>query len=132
MRWVDWFVAAAPAAAAAAAAAAVPDKIAQQHFLSVTKEGRDLQAASDSARETRVLLYFRATPPTYPASSPSFRGAGSSAGTETYPISTSGLLCLSTVCDGKFLRHNAASSVVRTQFKYGLRVEDILGERPLS
>ena len=46
------------AAAAAAAAAAVPDKIAQQHFLSVTKEGRDLQAASDSARETRVLLYF--------------------------------------------------------------------------
>ena len=105
-------------AAAAAAAAAVPDKIAQQHFLSVTKEGRDLQAASDSARET--------------ASSPSFRGAGSSAGTETYPISTSGLLCLSTVCDGKFLRHNAASSVVRTQFKYGLRVEDILGERPLS
>ena len=37
----------------------------------------------------------------------------------TYPISTSGLLCLSTVCDGKFLKHNAASSDDLTQFKYG-------------
>ena len=32
--------------------------------------------------------------------------------------STSGLLCLSTSCDGKFLRQRAASSVERTVLRY--------------
>lgn len=34
---------------------------------------------------------------------------------ETYQISTSGLLCLSTFCDGKFLKHAAADAVFFTQ-----------------
>jgi hypothetical protein len=34
---------------------------------------------------------------------------------------TSGLLCLSTVCEGKFLTHSAASSVDRMQSRYDLR-----------
>lgn len=43
---------------------------------------------------------------------------------KTYGISTSGLLCRSTVCDGKFRRHRAASRVVRTASRYGLSVFD--------
>ena len=36
--------------------------------------------------------------------------------------STSGLLCLSTVWEGKFRKHRAASRVDRIQVKYGLSV----------
>ena len=37
----------------------------------------------------------------------------------TNRISTSGLLCLSTVCDGKFLKHVAAVKVVLQASRYG-------------
>jgi len=37
-------------------------------------------------------------------------------------VSTSGLLCLSTSCDGKFLKHKDAFNVCLIQSKYGLRV----------
>lgn len=39
--------------------------------------------------------------------------------TESHLTSTSGLLCLSTFWDGKFLRHVAAISVARTASRYG-------------
>lgn len=39
-----------------------------------------------------------------------------------YLVSTSGLLCLSTVCEGKLRRHSAASKVPRMALRYGRRV----------
>jgi len=39
------------------------------------------------------------------------------------PTSTSGLLCLSTICDAKLLTQSAAPSVSRIQSKYGLRAK---------
>jgi len=36
--------------------------------------------------------------------------------------STSGLLCRSTTCDGKFCRQSAPSKVARMAFKYGAKV----------
>ena len=50
--------------------------------------------------------------------------------------STSGLLCLSTVCDGKSRKHKAAVSDALIQFKYGRKVVDMLASKyqipPLS
>ena len=43
----------------------------------------------------------------------------------TYPISTSGLLCFSICCDGKSVRHSAASKDARTASKYGFNVAAI-------
>jgi hypothetical protein len=40
------------------------------------------------------------------------------------PASTSGLLCLSTICEAKFSRHKAAVNVALTAFKYGFKVLD--------
>ena len=45
-------------------------------------------------------------------------------GRGSYFNSTSGLLCLSTICDPKFSRHMAACMVARTQAKYGLLAVD--------
>ena len=87
-----------------------------KHFLLLRAADRDrvqleLFASPGTRRETpTVRRCYRAIPSQRRA-----HGGGRRA-----PISTSGLLCRSTSCDGKFRRHSEAVSVLLTQSKYGL------------